>query len=304
MQIIAVLLGVASRDKEKAFEYARFYKVPKYYGDYESLAKDPDIDIIYISTPHIFHYENTLMCLGNKKAVLCEKPFAINARQVKHMIETARKNDIFLMEALWTKCLPHINKTLDIISDGLLGDIKILAADFGFNAEYDPEWRLFNKSLGGGALLDIGIYPLFLSLLLFGKPNHIEALASIGSTGIDESIGMVLNYQDGKMAILHSSFLINLPTETEIFGTKGSLKMKSMWFMPTDLIYKKTPQKSKNIKVKYKGNGYNYEAEEAANCLLEGKKESGIIPLSFSLDLIELMDSVRQKCGIYYPGHD
>lgn len=300
----ATLFAIASRDIKKAEQFSAKYKVPNYYGSYEEIAQDNSVDIIYIATPHSLHYENTIMCLNNKKAVLCEKPFAINSIEVKKMIECAKQNNVFLMEAMWTKFLPHIRKIVDIVNDNKLGKLKTLFADFGFKAEFNPDHRLFNINLGGGSLLDIGIYPVFIALLLFGKPDKIIANANIGETKVDESCGIVFTYNDGKMAILHSTFLADTPIEAQLFGTKANVKICSRWFAPTNLIIKSRFKRSKPIKVKHLGNGYNYEAEHATQCILDGKKESDIMPFQFSCDLIELLDQIRKECGIEYPNHD
>jgi len=300
----ATLFAVGSRSFEKAEKFARQYKAVNKYGSYAELTNDPEIDIIYIATPHNLHYENTIMCLKKKKAVLCEKPFAMNSWQVKEMIDCAKENNVFLMEAMWTKFLPHINKTIEIILSGDIGKPKILFADFGFKPEFNPQGRLFNKKLGGGAILDIGIYPIFLSLLLFGKPEKITAIANFGKTDVDESCGIVFTYNDGKMAVLHTTIVSDTYTEAQIFGSKGSIKLCRMWFMPTNLIFKRNLGKPKPIRVKHINNGYNYEAEEATQCLLQGKKESDTMSHSFSLELINLLDKVRKECGIVYPEHD
>ena len=300
----AKLYAVGSRDREKALQFAKKYKAQKYYGSYEELASGPEIDIIYIATPHTLHCENTLLCIRNKKSVLCEKPFAINSGEVKRMINSAKENNVFLMEALWTRFLPHIKKTLALINSGNIGEPRILSADFGFRADYNPAGRLFNLALGGGSLLDVGIYPVFLSLLLFGKPDEITACANIGKTGTDENCGIIFKYNDGKMAILYSTLISYTPISAEIHGSKGTIKINPKWFTPTDIMISEGLKKPENVKIKHVGNGYNYEAEEATRCLMNKQIESGIMPLSFSLELINTLDKIRKACGIYYPGHD
>lgn len=300
----ARLYAVGSRTAEKAENFANKYMVEKFYGSYEELAKDSDVDIIYIATPHNLHCENTIMCLENKKAVLCEKPFAINSNEVDKMIKSAKENKVFFMEGMWTRFLPHIEKIIEMIDSGKIGKPKTLFADFGFKADYLPEERLFNNKLGGGSLLDIGIYPVFLSLLLFGKPDEIKALANIGETDVDESCGIIFKYDDGRMSVLHSTIIADTNIEAEIFGTKMSIKINPLWFMPTNIVIKKKFKKPKGIHINTIGNGYNYEAEEATQCLLNNKLESERLTLSFSRDLISLLDQIRKKCGIIYPEHD
>lgn len=187
------LVAVASRDLTKAQSFAQDFGATYAYGDYEEITRNPIIDVIYIATPHHLHYENTVCCLENKKAVLCEKPFAMNLRQVQEMVALARKEEVFLMEALWTKFLPSFQKVNEIIKNGHIGEINMVQADFSFKANYNPESRLFDKALGGGSLLDIGIYPLFLATTLLGKPENIKAMATFDKTGADVNCGMVLD---------------------------------------------------------------------------------------------------------------
>jgi len=196
----ARLAAVGSRDAARAFEFAGKVNAPKAYGSYEALASDNDIDVIYIGTPNISHCENALLCLDRGKAVLCEKPFAMNEKEVLRMVSKAREKNAFLMEALWTRFIPAIKKALELIESGAIGDIVHIKADFGYKAQYDPAWRLFNKELGGGSLLDIGIYPVFLILLLLGEPDEIAADAIIGRTGVDELVSAYFKYNNGKYA--------------------------------------------------------------------------------------------------------
>ena len=179
----ASIHAVATRSLAKAKDFAKLYNAPHALDSYEALLEIEGLDVVYIATPHVLHAENSIMCLKAKIPVLCEKPLAMNTRQVQQMIVAARANETFLMEALGTRYLPSIAKTLELIKSGEIGDLNSVNADFGFAAEYNPEGRLFNRDLGGGALLDIGIYPLFLALLLFGKPEHINANATFGTTG-------------------------------------------------------------------------------------------------------------------------
>ena len=276
------------------------YKAIKYYDNYESLAEDPEVDIIYIATPHTLHCENTLMCLEHNKAVLCEKPFAINSYEAMKMIEKAKTKNLFLMEAIWTRFSPHIIKALEILSSGIIGEIKMIAADFGFKAVYDPQQRLFNIDLGGGSLLDIGIYPLFLSLLILGKPSEIKANATLNITGADETCSIILKYNDSKQAVLFSTLMANTRTEAIVYGTNGFLHILPQWFRPSDLKLCLNNGKSKKFNFKKQGFGYQYEAIEAMNCLISGKNESDILPLSFSFDLINLLDNIRHQTGIKY----
>jgi predicted dehydrogenase len=296
----ARLKGVASRTIGRAREFAHKHGVGKAYGSYEELARDPDIDVIYVATPHPYHCDNALMCLEHGKAVLCEKPLAMNEKEVVRMIAKARERDAFLMEALWTRFLPSIAKAEALIARGELGDVRHIKSDFGVWREFDPLHRAFNKDLGGGSLLDIGIYPLFLTLHLWGEPDEISAVADIGPTAVDESLALTLKYNDGRIASLFSSFTVNSTVETHICGTKGRLKLNRWWFCPVKLELTKGESETFSIDPHAIGNGYNYEADEVMRCLRTGVKESPLLPLSFSLRLVKLMDRIRKEIGLVY----
>jgi scyllo-inositol 2-dehydrogenase (NADP+) len=293
--------AIASRTVERAAEFAARHRIENAYGSYEDLARDPDIDVIYIATPHSLHCENTIMCLDNHKAVLCEKPLAINEKEVVRMIARAKEKNAFLMEALWTRFLPSIAKSMELISTGSLGAVRHIKSDFGVMRQFDPIHRAFNKGLGGGSLLDLGIYPVFLTLMLWGEPDQITAVADIGSTVVDESLALTFKYNDGRIASLFSSFTVDSTVETHICGTEGRLKISRMWFAPVKLELSKEGQQTQVIDPDTLGNGYNYEADEVMRCLRARKKESDILPLSFSLRLIRLLDRIRREIGLVYP---
>lgn len=300
----AKLHAVASRSIEKAKTFADQYQATHHYGSYQEILGCPDLDVVYIATPHNHHCENTLMCLEHQIPVLCEKPFAMNANEVKRMITLAQFQKTFLMEALWSRFLPTIKKTLELIEKEKIGEVLSVKADFGFKADFDPSSRLFNQDLGGGSLLDVGIYPVFLSLLILGKPKSIKAMASIGKSNVDENCGILLKYEDNKMAVLDSSIIRKTNTEAFIYGTKGTIRINSRWHEPTSLTLMIDGKKTKDIFFDYQSNGYSYEAEAVMQSLKKKKIENELMPLDFSLDLIELLDSIRKEAGIYYPMYD
>ena len=296
----AKLKAVASREMERARKFASQYRIDTAHGAYDRIAQDPDIDVIYVATPHPYHCENTLMCLENGKAVLCEKPFAMNEREVLQMISKAKEKKLFLMEAFWTRFLPTIRKTMEIIASGELGTVRYINSDFGVWRLFDPANRAFNKDLGGGSLLDIGIYPVFLTLLLWGEPDEISAVSDIGTTVVDESLALVFKYNDGRIASLFSSFTVNSTVETHICGTKGRLKLNRWWHCPTSLELAKGEAELQKIDFPSVGNGYNYEAMEVMKCLRSGDVESRILSLDFSLRLMRLLDRIRKEIGLVY----
>ncbi|AXT49375.1 gfo/Idh/MocA family oxidoreductase [Aquimarina sp. BL5] len=295
----AILYAVASRDLKKAKDFGKAYNTYSCYGSYKELVTNPEIDIIYIATPHVFHFENSLMCLTHKKAVLCEKPFAMNTKQVKEMITVAKNNDTFLMEALWTYFLPHYKYVLNIIQSNELGKVKNLKVDFGFASTYDTENRLFNKKLGGGSLLDVGIYPLFAALSILGYPEEIEANATFNEDEIDENCSMLLTYKNNTLASLYSSITEKTNTEAIIELENGTITINSRFHEPSSVtITRDGIQKLHEFTANT--NGYSFEAIHVQEMLEQGNKESTIMTFDKSLQLIRLLDTVRDKINLYY----
>jgi scyllo-inositol 2-dehydrogenase (NADP+) len=300
----AKLIAVGSRSQDSANRFAREYLVPHAFGSYEDLALCENVDVIYIATPHNLHCENTLLCLDHGKHVLCEKPFAVNRGEVEQMIERARAKNLFLMEALWSRFLPHIIKAKELIGQGAIGEVKLLKADFGINSPYDDRHRHYNRDLIGGSLLDIGIYPLFLAQFLLGKPSQVRSVAGLGPTLVDHTCSMSLHYQNDLVAHLVSSVVAQTEVIAEIYGTEGKIIFDRWWFTPVPIRLVDAAGTSHDVPVEMHGNGYNYEADEVGLCLREGKKQSDFWNWNDSLELIDLMDGIRKECGIYYPGHD
>lgn len=302
----ARLYAASSRDLKKAQDFANELRFEKAFGSYEDMLADPAVDVVYIATPHSFHREHALLCLNFKKPVLCEKAFALNLRQASEMVEASRKNDTFLMEAFWTPFQPSFKKALEIIRSGELGEVKMVRSDFAFTGQKNPENRLFNLWLGGGSLLDIGIYPVFAALAVFGKPDRIKALAQFSPSGAEESIAVVFKYENGAMASLSSSFAAWSSVQTEFWCEKGYIKINRREYSgPALLVWHEGSEKEEVVELPdLKGIGYQLEAAHVMDCLDAGKKESGVLPLSFSLDLMETLDRVRDEVGAVYPGVD
>jgi len=298
------LYAIASRNTETAKAYANQYKIEKSYGSYEELVSDPDIDIVYIATPHNLHYENTILALDHGKHVLCEKPFAVNGREVRGMIAKAKEKNLFLMEALWSRFLPNVIKTKEIIDSGQIGKVNLLASDFGLGLPFDPNHRLFNKQLIGGSLLDLGIYPLFLSLFLMGKPKTLKAMAGIGVTDVDNNCSFTLGYDNDSLAVMYSSSIAQTDVVSTIYGEKGKIVFDKWWFTPVPIHLFDADGKEIPVLLKFVGNGYNYEAAEVVNCLEQGKKQSDSMSWDDSLLLIDTLDAIRKEIGLSYPGHD
>ena len=296
--------SVASRDKERARKFAEDFGFAKYYGSYEELASDPEVDIIYIASPHSYHFEHVMLCLRNRKAVLCEKAFSLNSREATILIGEARRQNVFLMEALWPPFQPMYIKAKQVTESGAAGKILHLNARFSFQAPYDPLDRKFNVSLGGGSLLDIGIYPVIDALWFMGVPSEISAKASFAETGAEESISIIFRYSDGRMATLYSSFRTAGGIGVDLLCEKGNLFFTRARDMSQRLTVALSGQDEKEYSLMPEGLGYHYEAAEVMQCLDEGRPESSIVPHSFTLDLMKTLDRIRQSAGIVFPGRD
>jgi len=295
----AELYGVASRSLKNAQEFSEKHSANVAYGSYEELMEDTKVDVIYIATPHSFHHELTLQCIRLKKAVLCEKPFAMNLEEAEEMIALSKQKKVFLMEALWTKFLPHFQYISERINSGKFGKVLSIKADFGFAAEFDTTKRLFNKSLGGGSLLDIGIYPVFLAYSVLGKPEKISAVAEFTETGVDAECSVKFSYPEGVEADLFSSFKKKTPTVAEIILENGKITLNSRFHEPTSVtVITNGEESTKDFEVK--SNGYHFEAMHVTEKLLKEKIESDIWSLDNTLDLMSLLDKVRREIGLEY----
>ncbi|MBN9384441.1 MAG: Gfo/Idh/MocA family oxidoreductase [Chitinophagaceae bacterium] len=298
----AQLDAIASRDGSRAHEFAEKFNIPRYYDNYEALVKDPDIDAIYVSTPHAFHCDQTILALTHGKPVLCEKPMALTQREVGKMVQAARDNNVFLMEAMWTRFLPHTERILELVRSGRLGAIKYIRADFGFAGPYHPDNRLFNLALGGGALLDIGIYPLFLCLLLLGEPQNILASGKLAVTGADESSHALLQYQDGATAVISSTFAAQTAITAEIAGTDGLIQIPTAWYKNDHFILRRPGAEPEVVQMTPMVNGFEYQIRELMQCVDKGLIESPSMSHDFSLLLSRTMDNIRRQIGVRYPG--
>jgi len=297
------LMAAGSRTLENAGDFAKEFSISHVHGSYESLVNDPEVDVIYVATPHGQHYEHVLLCLNHHKAVLCEKAFAINLRQVNEMISLARQKKLFLMEALWTKFMPHYQTVMDILRSGKLGKLRNVLVNFGFIPQEPVPQRIYDPALGGGSLLDIGIYCVFIALAALGRPDQIEAMMSPSSTGVDEQLAVNFKYTEGQLAQLFSSFSTNLPTEAEISGERGRIRLTSRFYEPgTSIEYYPGRVDSRQIIPFHKepGFGYQFQARHVVECLRMGLTESPVMRHSDSLLLMETMDRIRAVIGLTY----
>ena len=295
----ACLYAVASRTQSKADAFAEKHKAQNAYGTYEALAKDPAVDVIYIATPHVFHAEYTRLCLNYGKAVLCEKPIAMNAEQLKQMIHLARQKSVFLMEGLWTNFMPHLQKVQHLNQNKKFGACQTIEADFSFVAEFDTEKRLFNKELGGGALLDIGIYPVYLALKLLGIPDDMEVSCEFSSTGVDVSNQIIFRYASGAEAFLSSSFAKKSPCLAKVTFENATIEFGSR-FHETDQLKIISNTEEEHLDFNYPTHGYQFEIKHVQECLVKGLTGSPEMPLQASLDLISTLDKIRHRMGLSY----
>ena len=296
------LRAVASRDPIRLRAFAEEHGAALSFDSYEGLVASPDVDAIYVATPHGFHYDHVMLCLQHCKAVLCEKAFALNLAQARAMVEFARKQKVFLMEAFWTRFLPQYQNVMEIIASGKIGEVRMIQSDFGFKAPEPRAQRLHDPLLGGGSLLDIGIYPVFMAQSILGKPTHVHAFITAYESGVDEQCVMTMKFAGGALAVLSSTFAVETPVEAMIAGTEGRIVMRNRFHnaMATVeiVIGKGEPQ---IIEVhREEGFGYQFEIRHVNDCLKEGLTESPVMTHAETLMLMETLDRVRATCDVCY----
>jgi predicted dehydrogenase len=297
----AELVAVGSRREETAEEFADKLGVPRRHGSHEALANDPDVDVIYVSTPHSAHKHVTLLCLDAGKPVLCEKPFAINAGEADEMIAAARRHSLFLMEAMWTRFTPLLAKVRALLADGAIGEVRMLSADLGFRAAPGRPPRLFDPAYGGGALMDVGVYVVSFASMVLGAPTRIVSMPTMGETGVDEQAAVILGHANGALSVLSAAIRTTTPHVATIMGTDGMIEIHHDWHKPRSLTLKIAGKEPERFDLPPEGNGYNYEAAEAMRCLRAGLTESPILPLDESRAIMQTLDEIRGQWGLRYP---
>jgi len=296
------IVAVSSRSLDRADAFADEWDVLRRYDDDQALADDPEVDAVYIATPHSRHEGDTIRCLRAGKAVLCEKPFALNAAQSQRMVDAARGSGRFLMEAIWSRFLPSYRALVDVLGDGRIGTPLQVDADFGFRAPVDPSHRLFDPHQGGGALLDLGIYPLQLCTLVLGPVVHAVAEGRLGETGVDEQIAAVLRHQGGGIGTIRAAISVPLACTARISGTDGWIDLPPFMHCPTSLTVHRVGAAPEVFDAPLGGEGLEHEIQEVHRCLAEGRTESSTMPLSESVALATVMDDLRGQIGLRYPG--
>ncbi|WP_139993307.1 Gfo/Idh/MocA family protein [Paenibacillus paridis] len=300
----AELVAVGGRNLEKAESFAKRFNIPRAYGSVEELAQDAEIDIVYVGTLHPIHKENVLALLRAGKAVICEKPFTMNAAEAKEIIDVAREKQVFLMEAMWTRFLPPILKVKEWLAADKIGEVRLVKADFGFDIGWAPESRLLDPALGGGALLDAGIYPVSFASLIYGTaPAKIMSSARLGQTGVDEQFSLLFEYEGGRTAALNGAVQLGMVSDAYIYGTKGYIHVPNFLFGKSATLHAKDAEPESFVDDR-KAEGYAFEAEEAMKALREGRLESSAIPLDETLAIMNTLDTIRKQWGLRYPADE
>jgi predicted dehydrogenase len=295
--------AVGSRSQGSASDFAREFDIPRSHGSYEDLVSDPEVDVVYISTPHPFHAEHAMLALNAGKHVLVEKPFALNAAQARRVVELASANYLVALEAMWTRWLPHMKRVREIVADGTLGDVRTVIADHNKKLSSDPAHRLHNPQLGGGALLDLGIYPVSFAWDILGAPTSISAHAAKTETGVDRQTAMIFGYEGGQQAVLHCALDAAGPTSAAIIGTAGWIKFDTDWYKPSGFtVYDSGQNVVERFDRPVLSRGMQYQAWEAERRITEGPGDNAVLPPGESIAIMGSLDEIRRQIGLAYPG--
>jgi dihydrodiol dehydrogenase / D-xylose 1-dehydrogenase (NADP) len=292
--------AIASRSLEKAEAFKQRYQLEQAYGSYEALVNDPKVDCVYIATPHSLHAEQMVLALNANKAVLCEKAFTLNASQAKAIAKLAHAKRRFVMEAMWTRFLPTIQALQKQVQSGVIGDVIKVDATLAFGHSYDPESRLYHPALGGGALLDLGVYTVTLANLFMGRPNDYLVRFNMDAYGVDQEESLVALYPD-RGAFLFSSFKETRTNDAFVIGTKGWIKIEGFHRTEKAYIYRHDGTLIQEIHHPHQENGLEYEIQEVIQCLRQGKLESDVMPLKETISIMEQLDAIRKKMNLIYP---
>lgn len=300
----AKLVAVASRSVDSANKFGAEFGVARCHGSYQALADDAQVDVIYIATPHPMHHENALMCLNGGKAILVEKSFTMNRREAEDIINLARAKQLFVMEAMWTRFMPAVLEAKRIVDSGEIGVPGHISADFGFASDAGPEHRLFAPELGGGALLDLGIYPLSIASYFLGDVESVTAQAQMGPTGVDLQTAFTLKHAGGGLSSCGCSLRVRTPTELTISGSKGYVRLQDRFHNTekiTVTLKDATTHDERTLTIPRIGNGYTHEAREVGRCLREGLIESPVMTHAQTLNIMGVLDDIRRQIGLRYP---
>jgi predicted dehydrogenase len=296
----AQLVAVGSRARETAEAFAAQHGAARAHGSWAELAADEDVDVVYVATPHHAHFEAASTCLDAGRAVLCEKPLTLDHPSSAALVDTARARGVFLMEAMWMRCNPAIRRLVGLLADGAIGNVTAVHADFGLAGPFAPEHRLRNRALGGGALLDLGIYPVTLAHLVLGVPASVQSWAALSPEGVDENTGVLFGYADGAVAALTCGIVGATGNAAMITGTAGRIELPAGFHRPQRLTLHRADGEPEVLEFPSDGWGYQFEAMEVHRCLAEGALESPLVPHSATLDVMTLLDRIRTQIGVTY----
>lgn len=298
----AEVVAVGSRSQATADAFGDRLDVARRHPSYQALVQDPDVDVVYVSTPHPGHFPAAMLAIEAGKAVLCEKPFTLNASEAGALVAASRRRGVFLMEAMWTRFLPHVVRVRELLADGALGEIRSVQADHGQWFRHDPEHRLLSPELGGGALLDLGIYPVSFASMVLGPPSNVVAVSAPASTGVDAQTSMLLDHPGGRHAVLTTTLEARSPNRAAIVGTLARVEVDPTWYAPTTFsLVRVDGTVLERYDVAHKGGGLRHQAAEVARCLGDGLLESPVMPLDESVSIMATLDEVRRQIGLVYP---
>jgi predicted dehydrogenase len=297
----AMVAAVGSRSQESADRFGERHGVGRRHASYAELVADPEVDVVYVATPHPGHHDAAMLAIGSGKAVLVEKPFTMDARQATDLVDAARREGVFLMEAMWTRFLPHMVRVREVLAAGTLGQVVTVTADHGQWFAADPEHRVFAPALGGGALLDLGVYPVSLASMVLGAPDVVTARSSKAFTGVDAQTSVILDHAGGAQAVLTTTLLARSPTRAAIVGTDARIEIDTVWYQPSSFtVISRDGQVLERYDEAQVGNGLRHQAAEVVRCLRAGETQSPVLPLDETLAVMRTMDEVRRQIGLTY----
>lgn len=296
----AELVAIASRTTEAASAFGDRFGIRRRHRTVEDLAADPEVDVVHVATPNHRHHLDAIALLDGGKHVVCEKPFALDRERAVAVVECARRNDRFLMEGIWSRFLPASRVLADLLEARVIGEVRVVEASFGFAAQFMPTHRLFDAGLGGGSLLDVGIYPLQLCSMVLGSPDRIEAVGRVGETGVDEVLAMALRHPGGGLGSLMSAIRVNLRNDARIVGDLGSIELPAFMHCP-DRVVVRTGDGTESVEAAFEGDGLRFQIDEVGRCLEDGRRESPSMRIDETLSLAATMDEVRSRLGVTYP---
>ncbi|MFC9594224.1 Gfo/Idh/MocA family protein [Streptomyces sp. NPDC056944] len=297
----AEVVAVASRTEASAKAFADRFGIPRAYGEWAGLVADEDVDVVYVATPHHAHRAAAGLALEAGKAVLCEKALTLNAREAEELVTLARGRGLFLMEAMWMYCNPLIRRIAELVRDGAVGEVRTVQADFGLAGPFDAAHRLRDPAVGGGALLDLGVYPVSFAHLLLGEPSAVHAHARISPEGVDLNTGMLLGWDSGASALLSCSLEADTPLTASVTGTAGRIDVPRGFFFPERFTLHRAGREPEEFVSADDPHSLRHEAAEVMRCLRAGATESPLVPLDGSLAVMRTLDAVRDRVGVRYP---